>query len=247
MIARQTVFFVAAWVVAYAGCLNSGSAADYRAVAILRVNPDEPVVLGHPVRRDSEREFEMYKETHRYLVTGRSVLSAVLRNPEVLKLRSVQSQQQKGDPLPWLQGVVTVTYPGKANIMCISCNLGDSHEAAKLTNAVVDAYLDELSCNQRELRGQRISTLEDVVGEKETELRRKLETLNRLGTMFASDDAKTAKKPVPVDVQMLRLEVNTIQDFLHEVRMDLERSKVELRATPRVTLLTRADEMPSKL
>jgi hypothetical protein len=58
--------------------------------------------------------------------------------------------------------------------------------------------------------------------------------------MLLSDDAKTATKPVPVYIQMMRSEVKTLEELVHEVRMERERAKIETRAPLRVTLIQRA-------
>lgn len=126
--------------------------------------------------------------------------------------------------------------------MAVSCTTKDPKEAKILTKAVVDAYMTEAVGAEASRQEQRVLILQKLVADKEQELHHRLETLNKLTDTLTPDDAKAAKKPVSVDVQMLRLNVDVVRDFLHEIGIALERAKVELQTPPRVMLLEPAEE-----
>jgi hypothetical protein len=149
--------------------------------------------------------------------------------------------KSEADPVRWLGSILRVEFPDDAEILLVSCTTKDPKEAATLTKAVVDAYMAEIDNAEMRQHEWRYAALKKIVDDKERELHHKLEMLNQLSAMLAPDDAKAAKKPVSVEVQMLRFEVDIIQEFIREVRMDLERMKVEIRAPLRISVLERAE------
>jgi hypothetical protein len=173
MTTKNAVIVLAlACVIRYGENLKPALGADSGArCCYLRVTPEHPVMLGRPFRWDSEKEFNMYKGTQQCFVTNRFVLSAALRNRDVSQLQVVQAEQKKGDPVLWLESVIKVSFPGNAELMEVVCKLGNPRGAVTLTNAVVDAYLTEFLNCENVVRGERIDSLDQIVVEKETELR----------------------------------------------------------------------------
>jgi hypothetical protein len=240
----KTIAFVGAAVfsVAWLAQLGAASGAKYKtytATSTLNVSRQKPTLLSRDERATSSEEFEAVKKTQKARVKSRPVLRAALAKPDVAKLPSVR---EAADAIGWLGRIVKVEFPDDAEIMTISCTAEDPKEAKLLARAVVDAYIAEVENLDRAVRRYRCSELEKYIVERETEFRRKLETLNQLSAGFASDDAKAAKKPVPVDIQILHLEVGIAQDFIREMRMELERARAELQAMPRITLWEPAEE-----
>jgi hypothetical protein len=231
-----------ACLVTYLACLNTCGGAEYTSKSLLLVRWQKPTILGRASQTTSYEEYRMYRRTQRLLLKSDFVLKAALAKPEVAKLPSVRREMKEADPVRWLGGIIAVEFPDDAQLMSVSCTRKDPKEAKILTKAVVDAYMTEVVNAEMDRYRRRLSDLEKFVSEEELELRRKLETLNQLEKMLAPDDAKAAKKPVPVDVQMLRLEVNSVRHFVHEARMDLERMRIELQAEPRVALWEPAEE-----
>jgi len=82
--------------------------------------------------------------------------------------------------------------------MKVSCTTNDPHEAAVLTNAVVNAYMSNIVNAEQTRRRQRLGELERVAGEKKIELRKQRDTLKRLTSKPSADNAKAAPpKPIP--------------------------------------------------
>lgn len=327
---KMAVVLAAACVVIVAGCDEHGIGGKYTATSVLRINLREPVLLGETASRLSEKEYEIYKNTQRQLVTSRFVLLAALRKPDVAKLPAVQAEQQSGDPVRWLEKTIKVEFPGDAETMSVSVIRCDPKEAATLARAVVDAYLTEVVNAERDQKRQRCSELDRAYAEKESEVRAKREDLKKLAEQLGASDgeALTMKQRLvldnlsmyrqdmretraklrslkvdlagqkaildvakdegrvaiaqeikrleasivalteqesqmqadveclrkeadgfgrsTVDIEMLRNDIKQISDVLTQIANEREKLRVEIRATPRVTLLQRAEIPESK-
>ena len=162
---------------------------------------------------------------------------AALRKPEVAKLPSVRAQLREGDAVRWLIEQIKVEFPGDAEIMTVSCTRNDPDEAQTLVKAVVDAYMVEIVNHEQDLRRERFSELERVLASYEQKLVTQKQTLRELTPDFPDGADKEKSRPPSVDMQMIQLEIKTLEKMVGEVRMELERQKIELRARPRVTQL----------
>ena len=191
----------------------------YVATTYLRVAMQEkPIafpVEGQAVDRD---RFEIYKSTQQQLVMSRFVLMAALRRPEVAKLPSVQEAQKNGDAVNWLMSRLSVSFPGKAEIMEVSVRGNDPQEATILDRAVVDAYMKEVVESERDQKRGRLNELDRAFVEKETEIRHKREDLKQLAETLGTSDTETVSMK-----QKLALEVLGIY------RQELAKSQFELR------------------
>jgi polysaccharide biosynthesis transport protein len=240
MTSRAVAIFGAA--VCSIACLSHPSTscgAEYTARSTLVIGRQEPTMLARNTKTSSREEFENYKKTQQALLKSRSVLASALRKPEVAKLEAVRTDP---DAVRWLSGMIKVECPDDSEIVSVSCTSKDPKEAQLLVKAVVDAYVSEVVDAATSRKMQRCSELEKLASEEELRLRRKLEMLNQLSATAAPDDAKEAKKPAPIDVQMLQLDIDVLRDILHEVRMEHERAKLELQALPRICVWEVAEE-----
>lgn len=220
------------------GLSDPSLAAGDSPTAYLRLDREEPVILGQPQYRDSLLDFALFRGTQEHYVTLPSVLRATLRHRKVAELSSVREANRKNDAEKWLAGTVKISFPGKAQIMAVTCALPDRREAAVLTNALVDCYLEEYENATRQARLDRIRVLEKIASQKETDLRNKYHELRKLTALM--DDAKKANKPAPGD-EMLQFDVKTLEELVRELRRELEHAKIELKAPFRVVLIQRAD------
>ena len=123
----------------------------YVASTFLRVAMQEkPIAFPTENQMVDRDRFEIYKSTQQQLVMSRFVLMAALRRPEVAKLPSVQEAQKNGDAVNWLMRRLSVSFPGKAEIMEVSVCGNDPQEAMILDRAVVDAYMKEVVESERD-------------------------------------------------------------------------------------------------
>lgn len=246
----KTAIMVFLWATAcltvMSGCFENGLGGRYTATSMLRIQREEPFIVTRPIQRDSDAQFAAYKETQQQLLKSRFVLLAALRKSEVAKLPTVQAEQKNGDVVRWLENLIRIDFPGNAEIMSVSVSCRDPHEAVVLNRAVTGAYLSEIVNTDRDVRRQRLSELDRACTERETELRDKKIDLDKLMKELANGHDKNKTFPLPIDIEMRRADIKGLEQVLNEIRMERERMRIELRATPRVILLQRADEPESK-
>jgi polysaccharide biosynthesis transport protein len=177
------------------------------------------IVCGEP--------FDIYKSTQRQLVMSRFLLLAALRKPEVTKLPAVLEAQANGDVVNWLARRLSVTFPGKAEIMEVSVRGNDPREAAVLCRAVVDAYLTEVVSAEREQMHTRLSKLDRAYVEKEQEIRTKREALKKRAETLGTSE---------------RADIEKLEAVLAGLATERESLRIGILSTPRITLIQRADE-----
>ncbi|MEN6407792.1 MAG: hypothetical protein ABFC77_15150 [Thermoguttaceae bacterium] len=208
-----------AWMAMLAGC--SGS--TYTATATLRVGIEEPAMVGQP-RQSSDERYTIYKNTQRQLVTSRFVLLAALRKPEVARLPSVQQAGRRGDAVKWLDRHIEVKSPDNSEIMTISVTQSDPREAVALARAVTDAYLAEVVNAEQAQKRQRLSELDRVYVEKETEVRGRRKNLKKLAEQLGTSDSKT----LTIKQRLAMEELTVYRQELIKVQLELVRLKHEL-------------------
>jgi capsular exopolysaccharide synthesis family protein len=196
-----------------------GVGKKYVASSFLRVAMQDSAILTATTNEGVDRDFfEIYKNTQQQLVTSRFVLLAALRKPEVVKLASVQDAAKDGDAVEWLKDYLSVTFPGRAEIMEISVTRKDPEEAATLTRAVMDAYLNEVVNAERDKKRQHFSDLDRACIEKETEIRSKREDLKKLAKTVGTSDADTLNVQQKIALELLSI-----------YRQDSARTQYEVR------------------
>jgi hypothetical protein len=200
-----------------------------------------------PAHQDSEKEFDTYKKTQRLLVKSRFLLIAALRKPEVAKLPSVQAESKSGDAVRWLGSILRVEFPDDANLMSISVSLDDPKEAAALAKAVVDSYMSDVVNMEQDRKRSRLNELERVAAETELDIRNKKQVLHEILSTPRPKDAKDDSSKQPsVEVEMLQLENKRLEQVLHEILLERDRTRIELRAAPRIIVYQQAEVPISK-
>jgi len=175
------------------------------------------------------------------MLVSKSVMTAALREPEVASLPSVQAETESGDAVKWLQGVVNVTFPSKANIITVSCTMRDPHEAAVLTNAIVDAYVAEVRRAKRKLQ-DRYESQENRVNELERELNDKLRAMEQIVAGSPGRKAKVPSTPGSQDAAGLRTAVDSLKLSLHDLADERDKIGLEIKSRARITAVDHAQE-----
>ncbi len=132
--------------------------------------------------------FEIYKNTQQESLLRRTVLLSALRKPEVRDIPVVQEKTLYSDPVDWLAGKLSVSFPGKAEIMMVSLSLENPKEAQSLVKAVVESYMNEVVFAETEQKRRRLDELEKICGDKEQQIRSKREELKGLVASAAGSD-----------------------------------------------------------
>ena len=161
----------------------------YTAYSILHISMQPESLVGGDVPLVDRDRFDIYKNTQRESLLRRTVLLSALRKPEVKDIPIVQEKTLYGDPVEWLAGKLSVSFPGDAEIMTVSLTLEDPKEAQALVKAVVDSYMNEVVLAETEQKRRRLDELEKICGDKEQQIRGKREELKGLvGSSIGSED-----------------------------------------------------------
>ncbi len=215
-----------------------GLGARYTASALLRMAMQEKVIAFSMDPTDKDR-FEIYKSTQQQLVTSRFVIVAALRNPLVAQLPVIRREQDKRDPVMWLQKQISVGFPGKAELMEVSLTSDDAETAAILVREVVEAYLREVVNTELDQKRQRLSELDRAFGEKEQEIRSRRETLKKLASELGTSatEALTLKQKLLLEELSLdRQDMIRLQAELRRTRGDLAAQKAILKSVETVDI-----------
>ena len=201
-----------------------GVGSKYTASALLNVAMQEKQIAFQMEPGADKDRFEIYKSTQTQLLTSRFVLLAALRNPLVAKLPIIKREQEKRDPVVWLQRHVLVGFPGKAELMEVSMSREDPEEAALLVREVVDAYLHEVVNNELDKKRLRLSELDKAVSEKEQDIRSRREELKKLATELGASATEnlTLKQRLSLEeLSMMRTELGRVQSEARRYRTEL--------------------------
>ena len=204
-------------------------APQYTAFAQLRLLPSNPQIL---IRADQRGR------------VGRPVLKSI-RTPSNRLLREPfrphggppQSQPQR--PLVHCPRGTTAQYAGladrrvaggisvqNAEIMQVSLTGSDPHEAATVVNAVIQAYFEEVVNVERIQRKARLNELQQAYGEKENEVRTKLNELKEMADKLGISDTEA----ISLKQQMAVQQSAEYGRELTRLKFELSRARGQLQA-----------------
>ncbi len=210
-----------------------GMGARYTASVLLSVAMTEkPIAFQMEPGADKDR-FEIYKSTQTQLVTSRFVLMAALRNPAMAKLPIIKREQEKRDPVIWLQKHIGVGFPGRAELMDVSITRDDPDEAALIVREVVDAYLHEVVNTESDRKHMRLSELDKAVSEKEQDIRSRREELKKLATELgtsATENLTLKQKLALEELALYRTELAKVQSDARRYRAELAAQQAILKS-----------------
>ena len=205
----------------------------YTAASLLRVaSTQQPILFA---TADRSIAFDVYKGTQMQYLKSRFVLIAALRKPEILKLTTVK---QEIDPVAWLAERLSVSFPGEAEIMRVGLTSKDPKEVAALVNAVVQAYMDEVVDVEGSQRRQRLSDLDRIYTDKETELRKQRTDLKQLAKQLGTGDAGALTLKQQITLQQFA----ALRSEQASVQFQIMRANGELKV--KQALRERADKLP---
>jgi polysaccharide biosynthesis transport protein len=212
---------------------DQSSAKQYTATAYLLVDRHELHILPRAAEKDEPAEFESYRATQMQLMKSTYVLIAALRDPKVQKQPSIKREEARHQAVAWLGKEIRVKCPDeRTGVLTVSLTSSNPQEAAALVNAVVGAYMNEVVDVGRQTRRERLSELQQICAEKESEVRTKREQLRReLESLGAGDDQTMAARTQLAtniyaefqrEFQRMRSENRVLVGKLKEVKVELK-------------------------
>ena len=218
-----------------AGGAQAAKLPGYTAEALVRIAMTPDRVSEGPGKVD-EFEYKTFRATQRAMATSRLVLLATLCDKTVVALKL---REKTADRVAWLAERLQVEIVDDSELMRISVTCDDPEEARILTQAVLNAYLDEIVNVDHRQRRDRLNELDRIYADDEQELRRTLHNIEVLGEQLG-DRTKES-----IDIKICREQAQQSQEALHGIATARNRLRIEQRAVPRVTLFIPA-ETPTK-
>jgi len=211
---------------------------QYTASSILHVSMQtDSVISSRDVPLVDRDRFEIYKSTQQESLLRRVVLQSALRKSEVKDIPIVQEKTLYGDPVDWLTGKLSVSFPGKAEIMLVSLSLEDPKEAQALVKAVVESYMTEVVFAETDRKQRRFDYVEKICGEKEQQIRNKREELKGL---VATAGGSESPESLSTRQRLLFEELALYRNELARGSADIGRGKGELAS--QIALLKNVDD-----
>jgi capsular exopolysaccharide synthesis family protein len=191
-----------------------GVGTRFTAYSLLRVSMQtDSVITNSGVPLVDRDRFDIYKNTQQESLLRRTVLLSALRKPEVKDIPIVQEKTLYSDPVDWLAGKLSISFPGKAEIMMVSLSLEEPKEAQALVKSVVDSYLNEVVVAETEQKRRRLDELQKVCGDKEQVIRSKREELkglvNNAQGAESPESLSTRQRVVLEELQLYRSQLAT--------------------------------------
>lgn len=190
----------------------------YEAVAWLRVR-DKGGMLS---RGRDTAEYESYKKTQLQLMKSPYVLQASLRKPGIEGLETLR--EAGADPIDWLSRALVVSAAPESEVVQVRLRGKQADDVAKILNAVITSFLDDIVNKDRIERLGRRDALEKKFKENMAELRTRRETLNNLARTLGTRDSSE----VATQRGLLMDHVSTLRGLLVQTQRDITAIDAEL-------------------
>ena len=120
-------------------------------------------------------EFENFKNTQMQYMQNRLVLTAALRaspkiGDEKVPIAKLPELADENDKADWLMRKISVSFPGKGEVMKVSVTTKDPVHSAAIVTAVVSAYYSEVVEEERKKRSVQIDDLKRIYEDKSQEV-----------------------------------------------------------------------------
>jgi polysaccharide biosynthesis transport protein len=189
----------------------------YTVEALLSVEAEQPTLI------TPTKEFHSDPETDRrtqVALIKSLVLSKVVVQPEVAKLKSIQ---QQSDAAEWLDSQLKGEFKGK--ILSLSMSGDDPTEVTALVKAVTRTYLEEVA-NKEKL--QRLDRNRSLVGHYEA-LEKKLESKRKLLRDLSAAVGSKDKQNLSVKQRLAVARQSNAEEQLLRVQSELKQAMVEIK------------------
>lgn len=190
----------------------------FEAVAWLRVRGKEGMLS----RGRDSAEYESYKKTQLQLMKSPYVLQAALRKPGIADLETLREAGR--DPIDWLSRGLLVSTSPESEVVQVRLRGQKAEDLAKILNAAINSFLDDVVNKERIERLSRRDALEKKFKENMAELRNRRETLNNLARTLGTRDSSE----VATQRGLLMDHVATLRGLLVQTQRDIAAIDAEL-------------------
>jgi len=210
-LSRLAVFVLAlGWTIAPVSPLEARGGDD-RVEALLMVRSVAPSLMKERQAPVSEFEFELFRRTQAELILTPVVFRAALHSAEIAELPLLARQK---DPVGWLRSMIRVDFPGDAELMRVSMR-GGSEQEAKIVNAVVEAYLDEVVDRDKRQLSSNFELLLQTSETLRQQIAREHDGYKRLSDSLGS----TSKGVIETEQKLALEQISTLRQLIYELGM----------------------------
>lgn len=191
----------------------------YEAMAWMRVR-DKGGMLSHG--RDPH-ELEAYKKTNLSLMKSSGVVQAALRRPGIESLATLR--EAGADQVGWIAKKLQILAPSDSEIVQVKLRGKNPDDVAKIINAVIDSFLEDVVNKDRTERLSRRDALEKKFKENQAELRSRRDTLSSLAKQLGTRDSQevaTQRSLLMDHLGSLRFELNVTSREIAAIDAELE-------------------------
>lgn len=182
-----------------------------RVEALLMVRSAAPSLIKERQVPVSEFEFELFRRTQAELLLTPMVLGSALRSAEIAELPLLAEQK---DPVGWLRSMIRVDFPGDAELMRVSMR-GSSEQEAKIVNAVVEAYFDEVVDREKHQLANNYELLLQASETLRQQIAREHDGYKRLSDSLGS----TSKDVIETEQKLALEQISTLRQLTYELSM----------------------------
>ena len=192
--------------------------------AYLHVRRKPVPLIGPNSDLETDREYEMYKQTQANLIKSPFVMNVALRKPGITSLSMLRARE---NPVEWLTEEISCMESPESQLIKVSMTGKVQGEVIKLVDAVVEAYMEEFVAEERRDTLKRLYIVEREYMNQLAEIRAKEEEYVNLTEQLGNSDSKRGSLRKELEMRELsRLERRI--DSLDEMLVDLK-SRLRIR------------------
>jgi capsular exopolysaccharide synthesis family protein len=176
-------------------------------------------------------EFENFKNTQMQYMQNRLVLTAALRatpkiGEEKITIATLPELADENDQADWLMRKISVSFPGKGEVMKVSVTTKYPVHSAAIVTAVVSAYYTEVVEEERKKRIAQIDELRRIYEDKSQEFKNSLNELKKIADQLGTSDSETLN----IRQQNTLAELALVRGEFVRSQFELNRMRSELAA-----------------
>jgi polysaccharide biosynthesis transport protein len=205
----------------------------YMAYSSIHIAPQDYKVLGEGLGATNTDIYQIYKATQEQKLLSRFVVARALRNKDLVK----NYLSSYDDPVDWLLKRLSVSFPGKSEMMIVSLSLSNPKAATALLAAVVNSYKTEVVDLEDSQKRARFSEIDRACVEKEGDIRAKRQELRSLSNEVGAIDRETLSQRVQhayAQLSLLGQQMGATQGKYADVKSELEAEKKLLESVDKM-------------
>ncbi|HTU25174.1 MAG TPA: polysaccharide biosynthesis tyrosine autokinase [Pirellulales bacterium] len=196
----------------------------YETQALIKVSKVLPVVLQNVQPGQEEAAaYEIYKKTQLQLIKSNFVLSRAARKPDMQDLVTIK--EHKEDPVGFLEAKLQVDYPGDAELMRIALKGTHREELAKIVNAVVDSYMDEIVSGDKVTRLKQRDLLNQNFSANQEKFRQQHDKYKKLAAELGANSSEAAQ----LRKRMADGRLQTLMNSYGELQRRIQEQQTQIR------------------